>query len=91
MIGGKSPHAAHQIDPSNHLPACHKLLTIRDSENDMHHEAHHHPSNLVDYDDLEILFHVFNWIECDESQSPPSLFLAVMLGIRNLIIPINRN
>jgi len=28
-----------------------------------------------------MLFHVLNWIDCDESQSPPFLFFAAILGI----------
>src|SRR6218665_2517077 len=40
------------ISLSNGQPTRHKLLIIRDGE------VHHHPSNLVDYNDHEILFYV---------------------------------
>jgi len=84
-----NPYAAHLLGPSSR-PARHKVLISWDGENEVHRKAHH-PSNLVYYDNLELLFHILNWLECNESQAPPSLFLVVKLGIRNLIPPRNQN
>jgi|SRR6218665_667234 len=83
-----NPYVAHHIGLSNHQPVSHKLLLIDNGKNEMHRKVHHHASN---YDDLEIFFRALNHVECDESQSPPSLCLAVKLGIRKLILSIDRN
>jgi|SRR6218665_113866 len=90
MIGATNPYEAHHICLSSRSGRK-KVLIIRDDKNEMHRKVHYHPSNLMDYVDLKLLFNFLNWVEYDESEAPPSLVLAVKLGIRALILPINRN
>ena len=64
-----NPSAAHHIGLSNGRSPRHILIIIiiiSDGQSETYGKVHHN-LHLVDYNDLEILFLVLNWVKCDES------------------------